>query len=453
MDVNMPVLMEKAVIAALLCRPESLLEIVDRLRPEMFSHPDLGFVYAAILSLYEKGKEIDMLTVEGEMLRFDAEVYQRLNGLSFLSDMLESVRTDQHISVHAAEIVHYYVLRTLGLRLQKIQLAIREPDADEQELLNELSATIEEMHHETLLSDTIEPAADVALRVLEQSYGEQAARENGLSHHIFTGLKDLDELTGGLFPGELTVLPARPSMGKTSVALWIALSVARKGHPVSFFSLEMSKEELVGRLLSILSGVNSDRLRFKGTDAHDRELLEKARAELDTLPFTLEYCGPDTVDEIRAKAHRLHRQGKLGILFIDYLNLINMVPSRKQLEDTTDLAMGNVARKVKLLAEELAIPVVLLAQMNRDSDKRPAPHYPVLSDLRNSGAIEQVADKVVFVYRFDKYNIFYDPKTKEDLRGVGLLLVAKNRNGATGIARFRFNASMTLLANYDNQLL
>lgn len=453
MDGNMPVLMEKAVIAALLCHPGSLLEVADRLRPGMFSHPDLGFVYAAILSLHEKGKGGDMLTVESEMLRLDAEAYQRLNGLSFLSDMLESVRTDQHISVHAAEIVHYYILRSLALRLQKIQLATREPDADEQELLDELSRTVEELHRETLRSDTIEPAADVALRVLEQSYGEQAAREDGTSRHIFAGLKDLDALTGGLYPGELTVLPARPSMGKTAVALWIALAVARRGHPVSFFSLEMSKEELVGRLLSILSGVNSDRLRFKGTDARDRELLEKARIELAALPITLEYCGSDTVDEIRAKAHRLHRLGQLGALFIDYLNLINIVSSRKQLEETTDLALGNVARKMKLLAEELSIPVVLLAQMNRDSDKRPAPHYPVLSDLRNSGEIEQVADKVVFVYRFEKYNIFYDPKTKEDLRGVGLLLVAKNRNGATGIARFRYNPSMTQLTDYDNLLL
>lgn len=453
MNENMPVLMEKAVIAALLCHPDSLIEVADRLRPAMFSHPDLGFVYAAILSLHEKGTGVDMLTVESEMLRLDAATYQRLNGLSFLSDMLESVRTDQHIRIHAAEVVRYYVLRALALRLQKIQMATREPDADEQQLLGELAQVIEELQHETLLSDTIEPAADVALRVLEKSYGEQASREAGTSRHLFTGLKDLDALTGGLFPGELTVLAARPSMGKTAVALWMALSIARQGYSVSFFSLEMSKEELVSRLLSILSGVNSDRLRFKGTTGQDRELLEKARATLSELPLTIEYCGSDTVDEIRSKAHRLHRKGQLDALFIDYLNLINIVPSRKELEDTTDLAMGNMTRKVKLLAEELAIPVVLLAQMNRDSEKRPAPHFPILSDLRNSGAIEQVTDKAIFVYRFEKYNIIFDPKTKEDLRGVGLLLVAKNRNGATGIARFRYNASMTLFTNYDNQLL
>ena len=149
----------------------------------------------------------------------------------------------------------------------------------------------------------------------------------------------------------------------------------------------------------------------------------------------------------------MHKQGKLGALFIDYLNLINIVVSKNQLQETTDLALGSIARKTKLMAEEMEIPVILLAQLNREVDRRLGLHFPVLSDLRNSGAIEQVADVVIFVYRAEKYNIFYDPKTKEDLRGVGLLLLAKNRNGATGIAKFRYNPAMTCLTDYDPRVI
>ena len=143
----------------------------------------------------------------------------------------------------------------------------------------------------------------------------------------------------------------------------------------------------------------------------------------------------------------------LDIFFIDYLNLIHIPYTRGSRNETTDLALGDVVRKVKLMAVELDVPAVLLAQMNRDSDRRLAPYLPILSDLRNSGAIEQVADQVIFVYRAEKYGILYDKDTKEDLRGVGYLLVAKNRNGATGRARFRYNVSMTRFLSYENRLL
>ena len=242
-------------------------------------------------------------------------------------------------------------------------------------------------------------------------------------------------------------------MGKSAVALWMALNMARQGKPVAFFSVEMSKEQNVMRLLSMISGVDADRLRFKGTSASDRARLEEAKKELERLPLTLEYCGADTIEDMRAKAQSLHKQGKLGALYIDYLNLINIIVSKNNLQETTDLALGAIARKAKLMAEEMEIPVVLLAQLNREVERRQGSHFPMLSDLRNSGAIEQVADAVIFVYRAEKYNIFYDPKTKEDLRGVGMLMVAKNRNGAIGIAKFRYNPTMTCLTDYDPRII
>lgn len=444
--------MEQAVIAGLLSEPTAIFDIAGRLRADMFSDNDLRFVYTAMLSLQAKGIGVDMLTVEDEMLRLDPAAFERLNGLSFLMDMLLMVRNDSHIRVHADEVMRHYALRRLALGAQEWQLAAAQPEADVLTLLEKMDVLAQELRHDLTPSASIEAAAVVAERVLADSYGEQHDRESGVMTRIRSGFGELDALTGGLYKGELTIIPGRPSMGKTAVALWMALFAAREGKKVVIFSVEMSKEQLVGRLLSMISGVDSDKLRFKGTSAADREKLQQALTELQHLPLVVEYCGSDTVDDIRAKALMLHKQGKLDVCFIDYLNLINLVVPKGSLQETTDLALGNVARRIKLMAEEMQVPVVLLAQMNRESEKRPAPHFPVLSDLRNSGAIEQIADVVIFVYRAEKYNIFYDKNTKEDLRGVGMLLVAKNRNGATGMARFRYNPSMTCMTDYNPKL-
>ena len=337
--------------------------------------------------------------------------------------------------------------------MKKRETEAQLPSADVTALLTGIEDLAGSLRDGMAHVSSMENAGAVAARVLDKSYREQALLESGEISRLFFGLHDLDTMTGGLYKEELTVVAGRPSMGKSAVALWMALHQARQGTAVAYFSVEMSKEQNVMRLLSMISGVNADSLRFKGTTASDRARLEEAKKELERLPLTLEYCGSDTIEDMRAKAQSLHKKGWLGVLYIDYLNLINIILSKNDLQETTDLALGNIARKAKLMAEEMKIPVVLLAQLNRDVDRRQGSHFPMLSDLRNSGAIEQVADGVIFVYRAEKYNIFYDPKTKEDLRGVGMLLVAKNRNGATGIAKFRYNPAMTCLTDYDPRVI
>ena len=445
--------LEQAVIAGLLVSPEAIFDVADRLQPDMFSDNRTGFVYRAVLSLMASGTAVDMLTVENEMRRLDNGLYIQLNGLSFLSDMLLDVRSDAHIRIHADELVRCYTLRQLVNELKKKETEAQLPSADVTALLTGIEDLAGSLRDSMAHVSSMENAGAVAARVLDKSYREQALLESGEISRLFFGLHDLDTMTGGLYKEELTVVAGRPSMGKSAVALWMALHQARQGTAVAYFSVEMSKEQNVMRLLSMISGVNADSLRFKGTTASDRARLEEAKKELERLPLTLEYCGSDTIEDMRAKAQSLHKKGWLGVLYIDYLNLINIILSKNDLQETTDLALGNIARKAKLMAEEMKIPVVLLAQLNRDVDRRQGSHFPMLSDLRNSGAIEQVADGVIFVYRAEKYNIFYDPKTKEDLRGVGMLLVAKNRNGATGIAKFRYNPAMTCLTDYDPRVI
>lgn len=445
--------LEQAVIAGLLISPEAIFDVADRLQPDMFSDNRIGFVYRTVLSLMNSGIAVDMLTVENEMRRLDNSLYMQLNGLSFLSDILLDVRTDTHIRIHADQLVRCYTLRRLVNELKKKETEAQLPSVDVTALLTGIETVASSLRDGMAHVSSMENAGAVAARVLEGSYCEQALRESGKMTRILSGLHDLDAMTGGLYKGELTIIAGRPSMGKSAVALWMALNMARQGKPVAFFSVEMSKEQNVMRLLSMISGVDADRLRFKGTSASDRARLEEAKKELERLPLTLEYCGADTIEDMRAKAQSLHKQGKLGALYIDYLNLINIIVSKNNLQETTDLALGAIARKAKLMAEEMEIPVVLLAQLNREVERRQGSHFPMLSDLRNSGAIEQVADAVIFVYRAEKYNIFYDPKTKEDLRGVGMLMVAKNRNGAIGIAKFRYNPTMTCLTDYDPRII
>lgn len=437
----------------MLVSPEAIFDVADRLQPDMFSDNRTGFVYRAVLSLMASGTAVDMLTVENEMRRLDNGLYIQLNGLSFLSDMLLDVRSDAHIRIHADELVRCYTLRQLVNELKKKETEAQLPSADVTALLTGIEDLAGSLRDGMAHVSSMENAGAVAARVLDKSYREQALLESGEISRLFFGLHDLDTMTGGLYKEELTVVAGRPSMGKSAVALWMALHQARQGTAVAYFSVEMSKEQNVMRLLSMISGVNADSLRFKGTTASDRARLEEAKKELERLPLTLEYCGSDTIEDMRAKAQSLHKKGWLGVLYIDYLNLINIILSKNDLQETTDLALGNIARKAKLMAEEMKIPVVLLAQLNRDVDRRQGSHFPMLSDLRNSGAIEQVADGGIFVYRAEKYNIFYDPKTKEDLRGVGMLLVAKNRNGATGIAKFRYNPAMTCLTDYDPRVI
>ena len=265
---------------------------------------------------------------------------------------------------------------------------------------------------------------------------------------LTTGIDEFDRHLGGLFRGELLVLAGRPSMGKTALALHTALAVARKGKRVCFFSLEMTERQLVSRLLCMLSGVEPDKLRFKQLEATDREKLERAAEELERLPLFMNYCSGCTFEEIRAKTMALHRRTPLDLIIVDYLNLIQVNPAgRGEVRDTMDLALGDVCRKLKNLIMEANVAGIVLAQLNRNCESR-TDHVPVMSDLRNSGEIEQIADSIAFVYRPEQYREYYDKQTKEDMRGVGQLFVAKNRNGATGEVRFRYNNSLTQILPY-----
>jgi len=430
--------MEQAVVFAILAEPEGIFEVAGRLRPEMFTNRDLALVFRAMLQLYKGSLDIDMLTIEQEMFAINREQAGQLGGLAFIADQMLKVYSALHIRTYAAWVLRNWALRQCIARMSKRIAQASDVHADVMKLMSEVHRDMQQLEEEFADTSTTRPVSEVGSRVLAEIQDEQRRRRSGEVAHISTGLSDLDDLVGGLYRGELLMLGGRPSMGKTALAIHMALAAARQGRKTCIFSLEMTERQLLSRILCLESGVEPDKLRFKLLTREECERLDKAVRKLQELPLYLNYCSETSLEEIRAKCMVMHRRGELEVVFIDYLNLIP-VPSavRGDLKDTMDLALGDIVRRVKAMVMDLNIAGVVLAQLNRNCESR-ADHTPQMSDLRNSGEIEQVADSIALVYRPEMYGITVDSRTHENLAGKGRLIIAKNRNGPTGMVGFGF---------------
>lgn len=282
---------ERVLVAALLGRPASFHELGGRVTEEMFTEPGLRLVFRAFAELASRGERIDMATVEAEMFRLDHRLYGELNGVSFLSAMLQAVRNDSHIHEYVRLVQREWMLRGCVASLNKRGLEAQQPDVDVMKLLAGVTDDMDGLREHASGGVDVRMAAEVAREVLARSFRNQEAREKGEHIQVRTGFDELDDLTGGLYRGELAVLSGRPSMGKTAVALHMALQAARAGRNTLYFSIEMSEEEVTERILSMLSGVEAGKIRFKGTNREERALLEKAAAELAGVPLRIVYCG------------------------------------------------------------------------------------------------------------------------------------------------------------------
>jgi len=436
--------MEQAVVFAILAEPEAIFEVAGRLRPEMFSNRDIALVFRAMIQLYKDSRDIDMLSIEQEMFAINRQHTGQLGGLAFIADQMLKVYSALHIRTYAAWVLRNWALRQCIARMSKRIAQASDVHADVMKLMTEVHRDMQQLEEEFADTSTTHPVSEVGSQVLGDIREEQRRRRSGETAHISTGLSDLDDLVGGLYRGELLMLGGRPSMGKTALAIHMALAAARQGRKTCIFSLEMTERQLLSRILCLVSGVHPDKLRFKLLDREEYERLDKAVQKLQELPLYMNYCSETSLEEIRAKCMVMHRRGELDVVFIDYLNLIP-VPSavRGDLKDTMDLALGDIVRRVKAMVMDLNIAGVVLAQLNRNCEAR-ADHTPQMSDLRNSGEIEQVADSIALVYRPEMYGITLDPHTHENLAGKGRLIIAKNRNGPTGMVGFGFEQGKVL---------
>lgn len=433
--------LERAVLGALILEPDQLPDMTEIVEISAFSDPNNGKIFGAMLSMLERGAKIDLYTLSqrpelkgGEMLRY-------------LSELTNAVGSGVNLLDHARQLADIEARRRLCLFGYELAArAVSDPDGVSDWAMTEITAITDRV----VRSDDITPLSDVVRATLDDLERRQQARQAGECIGIPTGLQRLDALTGGWRGGQLIVLAGRPAMGKSAIMLHFARAAAASGVPVCIFSLEMPAGQLAGRMLVGSSGVDSGAFRTGNVDASGWTKIETAGASLSAMPVFLTDRANITMGAIRSQCKAMHRRGRCGMVIIDYLQLLDT--STRNPNSTREREIAAASRATKLLAKELNIPVIILSQLSRKVEER-ADKTPLLSDLRESGAIEQDADMVAFIDRPAMYGMQTIDTNRYGLissEGVGVLHIVKNREGTAGRIYFRHNESLTRIADYEN---
>jgi len=420
---------ESSLLGALLIDRDAIIRISDIIRADDFYKDAHRHIFAAILELFEKHQPIDLLNLSNILQ--EKKLIDEVGGRTYLTNLTNLVATASHIVSYATIIERKATLRRLLEAAGRMgDLAFKETD-DAEALLDEaehLLFGISQRH----LRRTFTPIREVLTEAFDRI--DELHKESGKMRGISTGFRDLDDKLAGLQKSDLIILAARPSMGKTTLALDIARMVAVKSKtPVGIFSLEMSKEQLVDRLLCAEAGVNLWKMRTgKLSDQGENDDFTRighALGVLSEAPIFIDDSATANVMEIRTKARRLQSEHDLGLMVIDYLQLMEGRGAENRVQEVSD-----ISRNLKAIARELNIPVIALSQLSRGVETRET-HQPRLADLRESGSIEQDADVVLFIYREAMYQRDLPP----DRRNVADVLVAKHRNGPTGKIQLFFD--------------
>jgi len=418
---------ESSVIGAVLLDKEALLSAVEILAPEDFYDQRNATIFRAILALFEKRTPIDLVTLTDQLER--EKELENAGGRSYIVSIVNSTPSAANV-VHYANIVRdKAILRRLITSAVTISGLGFDEEEDVSVVLDKAEQSLFAVSQRFFRQKFI-PLKDVLTEAFDRI--DKIHKEKGALRGLPTGFRDLDAKLAGLQKSDLIIIAARPSMGKTSLALNIAehISVEEK-IPVAFFSLEMSKEQLVDRLISSQAGVDSWKLRTGNLSDEDFPKIGYAMGTLSEAPFFIDDSPGLTVTEIRAKARRLQMEENLGVVFVDYLQLIEGHKTSGDINRVQEIS--EISRSLKNLARELNVPVVAMSQLSRAVEHRPNKR-PQLSDLRESGSIEQDSDVVAFIYRED----YYDDKT--DKKGITEILIRKHRNGPIGNVELFFNA-------------
>ncbi len=426
---------ERGILGSILIMNEAIDEIGELLRPEHFYNDAHQRIYAAISDLYERGiRGIDAVTLAEELLA--RSELDEIGGIPYLSQILATVPHAAHARYYTNIVIDKFVQRSLIYACTDILAEAYEATDDTASLLN----TAEQKVFSILEQQTAEHRIEMKEILLDAftRIDERLASDREVTG-IQTGFTDLDHTTTGFQPAELIILAARPSMGKTALVCNIAEGVCRvekKG--VLVFSLEQSRLELAERFLCITAKINGHDLRAGNLSPQQREAMMTASSDLSTLPMFIDDQPGKTVPQMSALARRLHRKSPLGLIIIDYLQLIE--PEDKGVPREQQIAQ--ITRRLKFLCKELDVPMIALAQLNRGVELR-EDKRPKLADLRESGAIEQDADLVMFLHRPDAY----DP---EDRPGEAEVVIAKHRSGPTGIVRMTWRKEFMRFENYTS---
>lgn len=424
---------EQSVVGSMLMDKEAIASAMELISSEDFYQQQYGTLFEAMTELYSEGKPVDLVTVQNRLKEKD--IPPELVTVEFIRDLIMAVPTSANVR-HYAQIVYE---KAMMRRLIKICEGIAASCYLGKEKLDDIMEETEKSVFSLLRqggSDMV-PISEVVLTVLDRI--EKASKNKATVTGVASGFTDLDFKTSGLQPSDLILVAARPSMGKTAFVLNIAQHVSfKKGLSTAIFSLEMSKEQLVNRLLSMQSGVDSQKLRTGGLVDSDWDKLLEGVGVVGSSKLIIDDTPGITVSEMRSKCRKFQLEQGLDLIIIDYLQL--MSGSGKRSSDNRQQEISEISRSLKAIAREMNTPVIALSQLSRAVESR-QDKRPMLSDLRESGAIEQDADVVMFIYRDDYYN--QDSESKN----VAEIIIAKQRNGPTGTVTLGWLPDTTRFVN------
>lgn len=423
---------EKSVLGAMLIDTEAIIGAMEILNGEEFYRNDNKIIYESITELFNKEEPVDIITVKNKI---ESKGYtDQIADVTYLSELASSVVTSIHVKHHAKIVKDKYILRRLINSSQKISGLSYDGKNEINDILNVAETEIFNIAQNRSTEEYVK-LKDILVSAFEQI--EDIYHNKGKLTGTPTGFIDIDAKTAGLQPSDMVLIAARPSMGKTAFAVNIAQNAAVKHKvPTAIFSLEMSKEQLVNRMIASEAMVDSQKMRTGHLEQEDWIKIARSMAPLSEAPVYIDDTPGISISEFRAKCRRLKMEKNIGLVVIDYLQLMTgggKIESRQQ-------EISAISRSIKAIAREINAPIIALSQLSRACEQR-ADHRPMLSDLRESGAIEQDADVVMFLYR-DEY---YNPDSEK--KGQAEVIIAKQRNGSTGTVDLMWFGNYTKFAN------
>lgn len=435
--------LEQAILGALMIEKDAIFSIQDILRSESFYKDAHATIFHTILELSEKLEPIDVYTV-GEMLNRKG-LLSSVGGATYLAMLTQKVGSAAHVEFHAKIVAQKFIQRELIRATSDIQKNSFDDSIDVTDLIDFAEGEIFKVSEGHIKRD-VQKSYDIVKRALK-AIEEAALKPDGLSG-VPSGFNDLDKLTLGWQPSDLVIIAARPSMGKTAFVLSLARNiVVQYSRGVAFFSLEMSSVQLINRLLVSESGIDSRVLKNGRLSDAEWEKLHKSIVPLQNAPLFVDDTPSLSIFEFRSKARRLKKQHDIELIIIDYLQLMT---GPSDTRGNREQEVAAISRSLKAIAKELEIPIIALSQLNRSVETRGGNKRPQLSDLRESGAIEQDADIVSFIHRPDYYGMTHDEDGTPLVPGTAEIIVAKHRNGPTDIVRLKFKKDQALFTNFDD---
>lgn len=427
---------EQSVIGSMIMDREAILKASELLAGEDFYNRQYGILFETMVELNDEGSPVDLVTLQNRLREKD--VPPEVSSLEFVRELITAVPTSANIKYYANIVAEKATLRRLIRLNEEIANTCYAGKESLEYILDDTEKKVFQLVQKRTTDDFV-PIRQVVMNALDRI--ETAAKNKGSVTGVPTGFIDLDYRTAGMQPSDLILIAARPSMGKTALALNIAQYVAfKKNTPIAIFSLEMSKEQLVNRMFSLESNVDAQKLRTGQLNDQEWERLIESAGVIGKSNLIIDDTPGISVAELRSKCRKYKLENNLSMIIIDYLQL--MTGSGRS--DSRQQEISDISRSLKAIARELNVPVIALSQLSRAVEQRPD-HRPMLSDLRESGAIEQDADVVMFIYRDDYYN--HD----SDKKGISEIIIAKQRNGPIGTVELAWLPEYTKFANLEHR--